>query len=168
MYACLYSPPDHAPAGDRAAVQMSPDPDSALSALNPAASGLPSALSAPEPLLAIAREFSPRFESGGDTVTIDVQGLDRLLGDARTIGDELRREAASRGVRAHVALAATQTAARLLAITTPGLTVIAPGEEGRAIAPLAIGILERFTRDRGPDSRSDRRARRNRKDGDRA
>jgi protein ImuB len=172
MYACLYSPPDHAPAGDRAAGPISLDPNSAISALNPASAGLasgsPSAISAPEPLLAIAREFSPRFESGGDTVTIDVQGLDRLLGDARTIGDELRREAASRGVRAHVALATTQTAARLLAITTPGLTVIAPGEEGRTIAPLAIGILERFTRDRDPDSRSERRERRNRKDSARA
>ena len=64
------------------------------------------------PLSAIAEQFSPRYEcDGADLVTIDVSGLDRLLGPAQTIADELRREASSRGVGAHVAVAATRIAA---------------------------------------------------------
>ena len=95
-------------------------------------------------LVAIAQEFSPRFESRRDVVTIDVRGLDRLLGGAQTIGEELRREAARRGVRVHVAVAGTRTAALVLAIARPGLTVVTPGGERDALAPLAIGILEKI------------------------
>src|SRR5258708_3005938 len=92
--------------------------------------------------MAIAQEFSPRFERHrDDLVSVDVSGLERLLGPARTIGEEMRREAASRGVRAHVAIAGTRTAAVLLALARPGLTVVAPGDEAAALAPLAIGIL---------------------------
>jgi len=117
LYACLYRPPD-------------------LSAN--------SASSAVSSLVAIAQEFSPRYERHrDDLVTIDVSGLTRLLGPARTIGEDMRREAAARGVRAHVAIAGTQTAALLLAIARPGLTIVAPGDEAAALAPLAIGILER-------------------------
>jgi protein ImuB len=98
--------------------------------------------------VAIAQEFSPRYESKkshesrGDVVSIDVRGLDRLLGRPQTIGEELRREAARRGVRVHVAVAATRTAALVLAMARPGLTVIDAGGEQDALAPLPIGILE--------------------------
>jgi protein ImuB len=143
MYACLYRPPQNT---------ADHEPDH------------------PDALVAIAKEFSPRYESERDgsvlhavnapnapdpptrpnpltavtAVTIDIRGLDRLLGDARTIGEELRREAASRGVRVHVAVAATRTAALLLAIANPGLTVVAPGGQWAALAPLAIGILQKL------------------------
>jgi protein ImuB len=114
MYACLYRPP------------------------------APDAPSAGHPLVAIAQEFSPRYECPrDDLVSIDVSGLERLLGGARTIGEELRREAAAQGVRAHVAVAGTRMAALVLAIARPGLTVIAPGEEAEALAPIPIGILEK-------------------------
>ena len=66
-------------------------------------------------LVAIAQEFSPRYESSGDVVSIDVRGLERLLGHPRTIGEELRREAARRGVHVHVALAGTRPASPLVA-----------------------------------------------------
>ncbi len=100
-------------------------------------------------LIAIAQEFSPRYESrrgAVPAVVIDVRGLDRLLGDARAIGEELRREAARRGVRVHVAVASTCTAALVLAIATPGLTVVASDENAmlEALAPLPIGLLERI------------------------
>jgi len=62
-------------------------------------------------LTVVAQQFSPRYETRGDLVVIDVCGLERLFGDARAIGEELRREAADRGMRVHVAIAATQTAA---------------------------------------------------------
>jgi protein ImuB len=77
-------------------------------------------------------------------VTIDVSGLTRLLGPARTIGEEMRREAAARGVRAHVAIAGTQTAAVLIALARPGLTVIAKGEEASALASLPLALLEKY------------------------
>ncbi len=59
-------------------------------------------------------------------------GSTRLLGPARTIGEEMRREAAARGVRVHVAVAGTRTAALLLALARPGLTVVAPWRRSRS------------------------------------
>ena len=92
----------------------------------------------------IAREFSPRYERhGDDVVTIDVDGLERLLGPPTAIADELRREATDRGVRVNVAIAGTCAAALVLAHARPGVTVINRGEEADALAPIAIGILER-------------------------
>jgi protein ImuB len=104
-------------------------------------------------LSAIAQEFSPRYEQHrDDLVSVDVSGLTRLLGPARTIGEEMRREAAARGVRVHVAIAGTRTAALLLAIARPGLTVVAPGDEADALAPLAIGILNKIDDEGGTQS----------------
>ena len=115
LYACLYRPP---------------------------IVGEPAAAAAT--LADIAEEFSPRYELHGcDLVSIDVSGLARLLGPAQTIGEELRREVAARGVRGHVAVACTRTAALILAIARPGLTVVARGEGAGALAPIQLGILER-------------------------
>jgi len=91
----------------------------------------------------IAQQFSPRYESRGDLVVIDVRGLERLFGSPRAIGEELRRDAADRGVRARVAIAGTQTAAIVLAIARPGVVVIEPGGEAAALAPLPIDVLRR-------------------------
>jgi protein ImuB len=96
-------------------------------------------------LITIAQEFSPRYERHrDDLVSVDVSGLTRLLGPVRTIGEEIRREAAARGVRAHVAVAGTRTAAVLLALARPGLTVIATGEEAAALASLPLALLEKI------------------------
>src|SRR5215467_15068540 len=92
----------------------------------------------------VAQQFSPRYETRGDLVVIDVRGLDRLLGDARTIGEELRREAADRGLRVHVAIAGTQTAAMVLAIARPGVVVVEAGEEAQAIAPISLDVLTKI------------------------
>src|SRR4249920_256076 len=154
MYACLYRPPDHdAERRDRGVrrEESVQEKSSASSAI--------SALSVVNDLVAIAQEFSPRFESGRDVVTIDVRGLDRLFGGAQTIGEELRREAARRGVRVHVAVAGTLTAALVLAVARPGLTVVTPGAECDALAPLAMGILEKIHGDHDVErrARGDRR-----------
>ncbi|HET6956262.1 MAG TPA: hypothetical protein VFI56_06760 [Vicinamibacterales bacterium] len=93
-------------------------------------------------LIAIAQEFSPRYERHrDDLVSVDVSGLTRLLGPARTIGEEMRREAAARGMRANVAVAGTRMATLLLAQARPGLTVIEPGQEAAALAPLSLALL---------------------------
>lgn len=96
----------------------------------------------PGVLADVAREFSPRIEI--DTprdVVLDLNGLTRLFGDARTIAEHMRRTAADRGVRVRVAIAGARTAARLLVRHRAGLTVVEPGTEASALAPLPIGLL---------------------------
>src|SRR5215470_7059687 len=120
-------------------------------------SGSPSGGPQRPALQEIACEFSPRYETRGELVVIDVRGLDRLLGDARTIGEELRREAADRGLRVHVAIAGTQTAATVLAIARPGVVVVEAGEETQAIASISLDVLTKVGEQRDDDQRRDRR-----------
>ena len=116
LYACLYPPPS----GDQ-----------------PAGSA--------DTLAVVAREFSPRFECHGrDLVSIDVSGLERLIGPPATIAEELRRAIAARGIRAHIAVATTRTAALVVALARPGVTIVARGEEADALAPVHIGLLEKL------------------------
>ena len=97
-------------------------------------------------LITIAQEFSPRYQHcGDDLVSIDVSGLDHLVGPPRAIGEELRREAAARGVYVHVALARTRSAALVLALARPGLTIVDPGRERETLAPLSISVLKKIT-----------------------
>jgi protein ImuB len=96
-------------------------------------------------LTSIASEFSPRYQRHrDDLVSIDVRGLERLLGTPRTIAQELRREAADRGARVHVAVAGTRMAALVLALARPGVTVVDPGEEAAALATVPIDVLEKI------------------------
>jgi len=113
MYACLFQPP-------------SPD------------------LTVPrDAVVTVASAFSPRYEChSADLVTIDVGGLERLIGPPRVIGEELRRCCADRGLRAHVAVASTWTAAAILARARAGLTVVPPGGDADALAPIGIAILD--------------------------
>ena len=110
---------------------------------------LPPAVDQPaSTLVHIAQEFSPRYERHrDDLVSIDVSGLERLLGPARVIGEELRREAAARGFRLHIAIAGTRIAAMVLALARPGLTIVEPGAEAEALAPVAIGLIEKIDDD---------------------
>jgi protein ImuB len=96
----------------------------------------------PGVLSEVAREFSPRIEVCSHTeVVLDLSGLARLFGDARTVAEQLRRTAADRGLRVRVALAGTRTAARLLVRHRAGLTIVEPGHEAAAVAPLPIALL---------------------------
>jgi protein ImuB len=98
--------------------------------------------SAIETVVAIAREFSPRIEvCGPREVVLDLAGLSRLFGSAREIADELRRTAADRGLRVRVAIAGSRTAARLLVHHRAGVTVIDPGTDAAAVAPLPLALL---------------------------
>jgi protein ImuB len=90
----------------------------------------------------VARDFSPRVETHGDrTVTLDISGLGSLIGEPRAIGEELRRTAADAGLRVHIAVAATSTAAILLAHARAGLTVVPRGTEAATLAPLPLRVL---------------------------
>jgi protein ImuB len=168
MYACLYRPPDHHDDqhrdhdhDDQRGARRARRENIVENSLEDSACSANSALNVVNTLVAIAQEFSPRYESGGDVsaVVIDVRGLERLLGPAQAIGEELRREAARRGVRVHIAVAGTRTTALVLALARPGLTIVGRGGESEALGPLPIGILEKIDLDRD-DQRGARRARR--------
>ena len=74
-------------------------------------------------LLDVGRAFSPRVEAHlPREIVLDLDGLTRLFGDARSIGAEIRRTAADRGLRLRVAIAGSRVAARLLARHRAGLT----------------------------------------------
>ncbi len=93
-------------------------------------------------LVQLARDFSPRVEThGDDTVTLDISGLGSLIGEPRAIGEELRRTAADAGLGVHIAIAASSTAAILLAHARAGLTVVPRGDEAAALAPLPLRVL---------------------------
>jgi protein ImuB len=74
-------------------------------------------------------------------IVLDLGGLRRLFGDARTIAEELRRTAADRGLRVRVAVAATRTAARLMVRHRAGIAIVEPGTEADAVAPLPVALL---------------------------
>ena len=113
-------------------------------------------------LVDIARAFTPRFEQIpphdaksasrlGSVVLLDAGGLSRLFGTAQELGEHLRDAISKQspgdtnpGVDARIAMASTQTAAILLALGTPGLTVVMPGKEAIALAPLSINVLDAF------------------------
>ena len=93
-------------------------------------------------LVGIAQAFSPRYERHrDDLVSIDISGLERLLGTPRTIAEELDRDARAHGVRVHVAVARTRMAALVLAQARPGLTIVDPGQEAAALASIRIEQL---------------------------
>jgi nucleotidyltransferase/DNA polymerase involved in DNA repair len=107
-------------------------------------------------LVALAESFTPRFEVKGPLVLLDVSGLSRLLGTIEEIGEELRR--ASPGP-VRIAMAPTQTAAALLALSRAGLTIVAPGTQAAALAPLpvsALGDLDRLRLLPSNDAAADR------------
>jgi protein ImuB len=96
-------------------------------------------------LEALAREFSPRVQVHRDSlVSLDIGGLGRLLGTPADIGGELRRTAADRGLHPHIAVAPTRTAALLLALARAGVTVVPPGGERAAVAPLSLAVLRQL------------------------
>ncbi|HNV02984.1 MAG TPA: hypothetical protein PLE61_03930 [Vicinamibacterales bacterium] len=121
MFACLYLPPSPM---RRAVPAIGPARDRTS-------------------LAEIARKVSPRVDVRRENlVVLDAEGLERLVGDARAVGERLRREAADRGFApVHVAIAGTRTAAMLLAAARAGVTVVAPGGEAGALAPQPLRTL---------------------------
>jgi len=122
MFACLYVPPSSAMRGAPASADEAPDVRA---------------------LLDVARMVSPRVAvRSRHQIVIDVEGLERLVGDPKAIGERLRQAAADRGiVPVHVAVAGTCTAAMLLAAARAGVTVAAEGKEAEALAPLPLRTL---------------------------
>ena len=127
------------------------------------------AVAEPGLLLEIAQAFSPRYECHrDDLVSIDVTGLERLLGvrrptappwnpeprtpEPRTpesrvpesrVSEELVWALRAKGVRGHVAVAGTRVAALVLAHARPGVTVVEHGGDAAALATVPIDVLAR-------------------------
>lgn len=133
----------------------------------------------PSALLDIAQAFSPRYERHRDAVvSMDVAGLERLMRSRadragrpapessdparawRTIGQELMRAAGEKQVTVQVAVAGTRVAALALAHACPGLTVVPPGQEAAALAPVPLEVLGPVAACVLPDVPARRRARR--------
>jgi protein ImuB len=132
LYGCLYRPPNSG--------------SQALTAERPASIA---------DLIRIAAEFSPRYEQHrADLVSIDLRGLSRLFGTSRAIGEELRRDAADRGCRVHVAIAPSRTAALVLALARPGLTVVNSVDQAAMLAAVPLSVLELLHEDPLPAGNS--------------
>ena len=103
----------------------------------------PSPLSSPGLLAEIARGFTPRVEARLPTpVLLDLRGLSRVWPEPSRLGQALHDAMLERGLTPHVALASTRVTALLVARVRPGLTLVAPGEEARTLAPLPLDILD--------------------------
>jgi protein ImuB len=103
----------------------------------------------PAAIVEVARAFTPRFEHVGPVIMLDASGLSRLFGSAQELGEHLRdalSKLAPGDSLPRVAIASTQAAAALLALGSPGLTVVMPGKEAIALAPLGVGVLDHFER----------------------
>ncbi|HET9743755.1 MAG TPA: DNA polymerase Y family protein [Terriglobales bacterium] len=105
-------------------------------------------------LLDCARAFSPRVEDTnrrnaeaasskmGDTVLLDITGLDRLLGSPAKLARDLQVQVADIGMRANIGVAGNPDAAMHAARGFVGIMVIEPGGEGRKLGPLPLSLLE--------------------------
>ncbi|MGE0360601.1 MAG: hypothetical protein AB7H93_12865 [Vicinamibacterales bacterium] len=92
-------------------------------------------------LTGVAQSFSPRVEVSGRLVLCDLVGVARLFGGPRDVADHLRRALVDAGA-VRVAVAPTHTAAALLALGRPGLSVAATADEARqALAALPVAAL---------------------------
>jgi protein ImuB len=112
-------------------------------------------------LLALGRESSPRVEVlGPRAVLLDAAGLTRLFGGPRAFGVHLFQAAASRGLVVNVALAATRTAALLMAAGRTGVSVVPAGREAATLATLPIGVLRALDLAAVHDGSAGRRGRR--------
>jgi protein ImuB len=115
-------------------------------------------------LVALAQDFSPRFEIVSScAVLVDVSGLDRLVGDADAVGAALARLARQRGLAQPgltqpgltlpgrtltPALAPTRTAAMLMALADTlapaaagGYRLVPPHVVAATLAPLPLTLL---------------------------
>ena len=102
-------------------------------------------------LLDCAYKFSPRAEDTnklttdngipGDTIILDVAGLDRLLGPPSKVTRTLASAVSKMGLDANVAIASNADAAMYAARGFAGVTVIAPGTEAKRLASLPIDLL---------------------------
>jgi protein ImuB len=90
-------------------------------------------------LVECARQFSSRIEkTSPDSVLVDIEGLGPLFGSPRAIAEAMANRV---GIPANIAVACDPDAAVHAARGFPGVTIIAPGQEARILAPLPLNLL---------------------------
>jgi len=96
----------------------------------------------PNSLARVARACSPRVDPISDTAVIfDASGLGRVIGPPDAIAQEVVRLASLEGLTVHVAMAASVTAAWMLAQACTGITVTGSRSPAEAIAILPLRWL---------------------------
>jgi protein ImuB len=94
-------------------------------------------------LLDAALAVSPRVEDAAPGIVhVDTSGLDRLFGDAASVGRRLVREARAVGFTATVGLAESRAAARVAARLGRAVTVVEGGRERETLAGASVMLLE--------------------------
>jgi protein ImuB len=94
----------------------------------------------------IARSCSPRVAlHGARAVLFDASGLSQAVGSPEDIAREVHGLARARAIDARIALAGTTTAAWLLAHAREGVTIVAPGEDARALNNIELRWLTTMT-----------------------
>jgi protein ImuB len=139
LFACLRTANHEPPAFAKAtAGQANREPRTANFELRTANDKLQTANYKLQTLLAVARDFSPRvMVVSQHEVLLDVSGLGRLIGEPSEIERQLARAISDAGLAARVAIATTQTMARLLAAARPERS--GPRD---SIADLAVTALQ--------------------------
>ena len=89
-----------------------------------------------------AAVFAARDLGRSEALLADLEGLERLFGDPRTLGESLRGSLADRGLHVHLALAPTCTTARLVAAARAGLSVVLPADQAATLSALPIDLLK--------------------------
>ncbi|MCI0620533.1 MAG: DNA polymerase Y family protein [Acidobacteria bacterium] len=95
-------------------------------------------------LLDCAFAFSPRVEDAAEndgSVILDIDGLERLHGDAQSIGQALQQLGSELGFELNAGIATNPEAAALAARGFSGITIIPAGFELECLGPLPISIL---------------------------
>jgi protein ImuB len=92
-----------------------------------------------ERLIACAQGFSPLVEqTGADTVTLDIDGLEHLFGSVHDIANAITRRA---GIPVNVAVAANPDAALHAARGFSGTSIVPQGDEAKFLASLPVALL---------------------------
>ncbi len=96
-------------------------------------------------LLECAARFSPRIEEASGEAecayVLDIAGSERLFGPPAELAARLRRAAAKANLRISAAVSANYHAARMIAASTMRVSIVAPGEEARALEKLPLSLL---------------------------
>ncbi len=93
-------------------------------------------------LIALASSFSPLYEiNAPGTIVLPIEPLRRMMGSASTIAGEIARRAHELKLKGNLAVAANPDTAILAARNLGGVTIVAKGEERRALGSLALSAL---------------------------
>src|SRR5712692_2061811 len=93
-------------------------------------------------LLDCAQSFSPRVEdTAGDTLLLDLAGLESLFGPLPKIARDVARRASDLGLEANVAVASNPDTAVLAAHGFSGVIVIPKGKEAEQLGNLPLEVL---------------------------